>query len=328
MPHTRHRALLPAVLATVLLAAGVPTHGQKPGAAAITFDRYHTPRRSNVALAAMNKANPTATALHAIATSPGGIVLTALEIGPEAGQKVRKLPAVFVVGNLEGVLPIAAEAALNLADRLLQNPAATKTLTWFILPNANPDAAARFGGKPLAADERNATRHNDDMDDQVDEDGPDDLDGNGVITEMRVKDPAGEWIPVDGEPRLMRKADPAKGERGVYKLYQEGIDNDGDGEIQRGPRRRRQHRPHLPAPVPAVDADGRAVAGQRARDVRHREVRDRPPGNRDDGRRSAPPTCACSRRPAAAWAPSTRTRSRSPRRWRRSSVPIRPGPTP
>ncbi len=121
MPHTRHRALLPAVLATVLLAAGVPTHGQKPGAAAIAFDRYHSPQEINAALAAMNKANPTATALHAIATSPGGIVLTALEIGPEAGKKVRKLPAVFVVGNLEGVLPIATEAALYLADRLLQN---------------------------------------------------------------------------------------------------------------------------------------------------------------------------------------------------------------
>jgi len=234
MPRTRHRALLPAVLATALLAAGVPTHGQKPGAP-MTFDRYHSAQEINAALAALNKANPAATALHAIATSPGGTVLTAIEIGPEAGQKTRKLPAVFVVGNLEGVLPISSEAALNLADRLLQSPAAPKTLTWYILPNANPDAAARFGGKPLVADERNGTRHNDDMDDQVDEDGPDDLDGNGVITEMRVKDPAGEWIPVDGEPRLMRKADPAKGEKGVYKVYQEGIDNDGDGEINEDP---------------------------------------------------------------------------------------------
>ena len=68
------------------------------------------------------------------------------------------------------------------------------------------------------------------MDDQTDEDGPDDLDGDGIITQMRVKDPAGEWIPVEADPRLMRKADPAKGEKGIYKLYTEGIDNDGDGE--------------------------------------------------------------------------------------------------
>ena len=68
------------------------------------------------------------------------------------------------------------------------------------------------------------------MDDAADEDGPDDLDGNGIITMMRVKDPAGEWIPVAGEPRLMKKADWSKGEKGVYKLYTEGLDNDGDGE--------------------------------------------------------------------------------------------------
>ena len=235
MPRTRHCALLPAVLAVAVLAAGgVGTLAQKPGAS-VAFDRYHTSQEVNAALAAMQKANPAVTALHAIATSPGGAQLTALEIGPEAGQKARKTPAVLVVGNLEGVLPLSVEAALHLADHLLQSPAATKSLTWYILPNANPDAGARFGGKPLVADERNATRHNDDMDDQVDEDGPDDLDGNGVITEMRVKDPAGEWIPVEGEPRLMRRADPAKGEKGVYKIYQEGVDNDGDGEINEDP---------------------------------------------------------------------------------------------
>ena len=50
-----------------------------------------------------------------------------------------------------------------------------------------------------------------------------------------MKDPAGEWMPVDGEPRLMRKADASKGEKGIYKLYIEGIDNDGDGEYNEDP---------------------------------------------------------------------------------------------
>ncbi|MCK7481378.1 MAG: hypothetical protein M0C28_32465 [Candidatus Moduliflexus flocculans] len=48
---------------------------------------------------------------------------------------------------------------------------------------------------------------------------------------MRVKDPEGEWIAVPGEPRLMKRADWAKGEKGVWKLYPEGLDNDGDGQI-------------------------------------------------------------------------------------------------
>jgi hypothetical protein len=211
----------------VLWAAAQPGAQQAP----LSFDRYHPPQDVNAALTALNKANPTTTAIHKIATSPGGRDVLALEIGPEAGRKTRKLPAVLIVGNLEGMYPLATEGALFVAQQRLQAPGAAKELSWFIVPAANPDAAARYFAKPLVADERNASKWNDDMDDQADEDGPDDLDGNGIVTAMRVKDPAGEWIPVEGEPRLMRKADPSKGERGVYKLYVEGIDNDGDGEF-------------------------------------------------------------------------------------------------
>ncbi len=213
-------------------AAAKPADPAKPAGG---FERYRTPQEVNASLLAFNKANPAQTALHTIATSPGGTNLVVLEIGPDVGKKVRKTPAVFVVGNMEGVAPIAAEAALSLAERLSSSGSATKNRTWFILPNGNPDAAGRYLKKPLVADERNASRWNDDMDDQADEDGPDDLDGNGFITEMRVKDPAGEWIPVEGEPRLMRKADPTKGEKGIYKLYVEGIDNDGDGDFNEDP---------------------------------------------------------------------------------------------
>jgi hypothetical protein len=233
-------------MAAALLTAGAAIEAQKPAApaaakpaeapaTALAFDRYHTPQEANAALAALNKANPGRTALHRIATSRGGIDLTVLEIGPDAGKKARQAPAVLVVANMEGVLPLTTEAALSLADRILADANAAKSLTWFILPNGNPDAATRYFRKPLVADERNAGAWNDDMDDQSDEDGPDDLDGNGVITELRVKDPAGEWIPVDGEPRLMRKADASKGEKGIYKIYTEGIDNDGDGEYNEDP---------------------------------------------------------------------------------------------
>jgi hypothetical protein len=34
-----------------------------------------------------------------------------------------------------------------------------------------------------------------------------------------------------GGPRLMKKADGSKGEKGVWKLYSEGLDNDGDGRM-------------------------------------------------------------------------------------------------
>ncbi|MBN2409433.1 MAG: hypothetical protein JXE07_06820, partial [Candidatus Aminicenantes bacterium] len=166
-----------------------------------------------------------------LAKSPGGRDLVVLEVGPETGKSMKTLPAVFVAADMEGMVPISGEAALYLAKLVLEKPELRTDRTWYILPCGNPDAAARFFDKPLRRCPRNAAPVNDDRDDKTDEDGTDDLDGDGFITRMRVKDPAGEWIPVPGEPRLMKKADWSKGEKGIYRLYPEGLDNDGDGEI-------------------------------------------------------------------------------------------------
>lgn len=218
---------LAAALVSVTAASAQP--------AAINSDRYHSPQEVVSAWSAFAKANPATSALHTIATSPGGTDVLVIEIGPEVGMKARRFPAVLVMANMDGTLPISTEAALRLATLVSATPAATRELTYFILPNGNPDAAGRYFSKPLMVDPRNGSKVNDDLDDQTDEDGPADLNGDGMITQMRVKDPAGEWLPVAGEPRLMRQADPAKGEKGIYLLYNEGIDNDGDGEYNEDP---------------------------------------------------------------------------------------------
>ena len=203
--------------------------------AAVVFDRYHTLAELNTALQEYATANPSVAKVHKLAQSPGGKDVILVEIGPEVRKAEKTVPAVFVGANFEGLVPISGEAALYLVKQLIEKPDVRKNLTWYVLACPNPDAAARFFAKPLYADPRNLRPSNDDMDDAVDEDGYDDLDANGIITMMRVKDPAGEWIPVPGEPRLMKKADWSKGEKGVYKLYSEGIDNDGDGEYNEDP---------------------------------------------------------------------------------------------
>ena len=213
----------------VVLVLSMASPAQQPQATPFTPDRYHNHQEFNQIISALAAGNPGTAVLHRIGKSAGGNELIILEIGPEAGRKPRKLPAVLVVANLEGTVPIASEAALYLASQIVQRSAA-KDLTWYILPSGNPDAAARYFQTPPRQDERNARRHNDDMDDQEDEDGPEDLNGDGIITQMRVKDPSGEWLPDEGDTRMMRRADPAKGEKGTYKLYSEGIDNDGDGQ--------------------------------------------------------------------------------------------------
>ncbi|MGD0782284.1 MAG: M14 family zinc carboxypeptidase, partial [Candidatus Aminicenantales bacterium] len=70
----------------------------------------------------------------------------------------------------------------------------------------------------------------DDHDGLIDEDGPDDLDGDGNICMMRKKDPFGAYKTDPEDPRLMVPVKP--GEKGEWTLLgEEGIDNDGDGKI-------------------------------------------------------------------------------------------------
>ena len=175
-------------------------------------------------------ANKSGIKVHTLAQTPGKADLLMYEIGTEVNSPSRIKPAIFVVANMEGNLPLTTEAALWLADDLAGKEKNYKNYTWYIVPVGNPDAYSRFFQKPLYRDTRNGLVVNDDLDDRSDEDGYNDLDGNGIITMMRVKSPDGEWIPVASDPRLMRKADPLKGEKGIYKLYTEGIDDDGDGK--------------------------------------------------------------------------------------------------
>ncbi|MBE3111968.1 MAG: hypothetical protein IMZ46_15925 [Acidobacteria bacterium] len=200
-------------------------------AADLTFDRYHKPEELAAAVQDLARANPGFAKVHILAKSPGGRELALLEIGPETAKTAKSLPAVFIAANMEGTVPISGEAALYLAKLVCEKADMRSDRTWYILACGNPDAAAVYFGKPLRLDARNARPRNDDQDDQTDEDGTDDLDGDGVITQMRVKDPEGAWIPIPVEPRLMKKADGSKGEKGVWKLYSEGLDNDGDGQF-------------------------------------------------------------------------------------------------
>jgi hypothetical protein len=176
-------------------------------------------------LQSMQKENPASITLHKIAVSPGGSDITLLEIG----SNLKQVPAIFLGANFEGNTPLATEGALHFARMLLDSSGYTKNTKWFILPLPNPDAASGFFSGLKWERSVNNMDVNNDEDDQTNEDGPDDLNGDGMITRMRVEDPEGTYLISEKDPRLMIKADPKKGERGKYKIYPEGLDNDGDG---------------------------------------------------------------------------------------------------
>ncbi len=177
----------------------------------------------------LEKKQPGLLSSHNLTSSPGERPLYLMRIGRDPKSMKESNPSIFVGANLEGNRPLATEGAIKLAEIILSDPSHFESLTWYILPHGNPDAAARYFKAPVNEDSRNDLPTNDDRDEQTDEDGVNDLNGDGWITKMRVMHPDGEWIISDSDPRLMQKADPKKGEAGVYKMYSEGTDDDGDG---------------------------------------------------------------------------------------------------
>lgn len=159
--------------------------------------------------------------------------LAELGRGPDTNRAQR--PALLVVAGLEGNDLAGTVSAVAWIEHLARARATNETIqklldttTVYVLPRVNPDAATRFFARPRMESPVNHRPEDDDHDGLRDEDGPDDLDSDGLITWMRVKDPEGELILDPVEPRLLLKADRAKGETGAWRVFSEGRDNDHD----------------------------------------------------------------------------------------------------
>jgi hypothetical protein len=96
------------------------------------------------------------------------------------------------------------------------------------VPRLNPDAVEHFFDDLKLETSTNNKPVDDDHDGMFDEDGPDDLNEDGLITCMRIEDPEGEYILDPKDNRLLMKADNLRGEAGVWRYIREGIDNDHD----------------------------------------------------------------------------------------------------
>ncbi len=208
----------------------------------LSFDSYHNPSAVNSLLKSWNTKYPQLTKIINIGKSEGNNDLIVLQIAAKGQVNPDSRTAVFVSANIEGTHLVGTEAALMLAQKLLtkydDDEKITRLLqdrTVYVAPLLNPDAANSYFSDVRFERMTNDKPTDDDADGLVDEDGPDDLNKDGQITQMRVKDPEGTWLPHPNEKRLMKTADANKGESGIYKIYTEGLDNDGDGEYNEDP---------------------------------------------------------------------------------------------
>lgn len=171
--------------------------------------------------------------------STAGRDVPLLTISAAGATPLEQRFGVLIIGGVDAETPAASEIALGVVERLLEqakqpdSPAAAllQACVFYVVPRLSPDGVERYFTPPLFDDDCNVRPGDEDRDGALDEDPPNDMDGDGLICVMRRKSALGEWMIDPDEPRLMRKADSSKGEKGVYLISWEGIDDDLDGAL-------------------------------------------------------------------------------------------------
>ena len=213
-----------------------------PTAVSQDFSSYLNYNDMTAGLKNLVNANKGIAKIESIGKTLEGRDLWVITIANPAGEPLNERPAMMISSNFEGDHLIGSEISFAVIKYLLENYNSDEALkksidehVYYILPRLNPDGAERMFDRLKTGKKTNMSPYDGDNDGRMDEDGPDDLNKDGLITMMRVKDEKGLFMINEDEPRLMKKADPKKGETGAYTIYWEGIDNDNDGFINEDP---------------------------------------------------------------------------------------------
>jgi murein tripeptide amidase MpaA len=163
--------------------------------------------------------------LESLGTSPEGRdLISATVTDRRAGPHADK-PAIYIEGNIHAgeVLPsvVALRTIHDLVSRA-DDPEVAALLeryTFYVRPRVSPDGAEvylttpyrlRSAAIPWPSPRRQPGLH------------PEDVNGDGHITVMRIADPLGEWCVSPLDPRIMVRWDADRGPVQRYQLVQEG----------------------------------------------------------------------------------------------------------
>jgi hypothetical protein len=205
----------------------------------IAWNRYYTNEGLYELYRKLERAHPDLVQLESIGKSYEGRDLWLLTVTNFANKPHHEKPAFWIDGNIHANEIQTAEVSVYTAWYLLENYGTNEFISglldekvFYILPVLNPDGREHYMNQPntMSSPRSGALPLDDDGDGTVGEDGFDDLNDDGHITQMRRKNPYGRWRTDSNDPRRMVMA-PA-GEFGDWEvLGWEGVDRDGDGRL-------------------------------------------------------------------------------------------------
>lgn len=204
------------------------------------FTRYLDYQELTLALKELVSERPDLSKMYSIGKTYEGREMWMVEItNYSLGDPLRK-PGMYIDGNHHASEVTGSMVCLYtiwyLLSRYDTDPFVrdlVDTKTFYILPRIAQDGAEIFLHTPYTL--RSSTRVYPERDR---EEGlvPEDVDGDGWILQMRVKDPDGEWKVSRADPRLMVRRQPWDTEGPFYKVYPEGVLKNWDGgEIKIAP---------------------------------------------------------------------------------------------
>lgn len=216
---------------------------------------YQDPSKVNIAWNRLNNydevvdicrqlvaAYPDMLKMESIGKSVQGRDMWALTLNIESTGPHTSKPAIYIDANIHGNEVQGSEVVLYTIWYLTKSYGHIEKLTqlmdraaFYFIPMVNPDGRAYWFNAPNTMNSSRGGQKplDDDGDGLFDEDPPNDIDGDGMLLQMRREDPNGRWRESPDDPRILIPIDPqSKGEFKRYtRMFQEGIDDDGDGDV-------------------------------------------------------------------------------------------------
>ena len=205
----------------------------------VSWNKYLTHSGIGELSRRLAEAHPDFIKLSSIGESYEGRELWMLTVTNHNNKSHTDKPGYYIDGNIHANEIQGAEISLYTAWYLAENYNDIEFIknlmdsrVFYIVPSINPDGRDHFMNQPNNANTpRSGVKPVDnDRDGEFSEDTFDDLNGDNHITQMRRKNPRGNWTTDPDYPRRMIRTGTDKF-GGYEMLGWEGLDNDGDGEI-------------------------------------------------------------------------------------------------
>ncbi|MCB9897698.1 MAG: peptidase M14 [Planctomycetes bacterium] len=232
-------------LAALLCASSVAAQSDREPGVSIAWNRLYDYDGVVELCNRLAEAHPDLCKVSVLGHSVEGRAMPLLTImNPATGDESTK-SAMWIDGNVHGNEVQGGEACLYLVWTLLERygdlPSITELVderVFYVLPMVNPDGRQYWFEAPNTPHSSRSGKEptDEDGDGLYDEDGPDDLDGDGELLRMRkhVAPGTGTHRISPDDPRIMEMVPREKRvELGAdwLLLGTEGYDNDGDGEV-------------------------------------------------------------------------------------------------